>query len=89
MAEDLVERIAGEGSPDLQALVRERLARLRAELSGAAPTPLEALLVDRIAVCWLDLARLDAMWSRGPRARPPPSRCSGSTAGPTSDSCRR
>ena len=42
-ADDLVTRAA---------LVR-KLPLLRAELAGAAATPLETLLVDRIVVCWL------------------------------------
>src|SRR4051794_11419508 len=48
--------------PDLA--LRESLGRqveaMRADLSGADPTPLEALLVDRIVACWLQVNHADA-----------------------------
>ena len=35
--------------------ISRRAAELRRELAGAEPTPLERLLVSRIAACWLQL----------------------------------
>jgi len=41
--------------------IRRRMEELRAELSVAAPTPVERLLIDRVVVCWAvcHLAELD------------------------------
>jgi hypothetical protein len=41
--------------------IGRRLAELKAELAGPSPSPLEKLLVERIALCWLavHLAELD------------------------------
>jgi hypothetical protein len=42
------------GRDQLQAeSYRRKLAQLKGELAGPRPTPLEALLVDQVAVCWL------------------------------------
>ena len=41
--------------------MRRDLARLRRELAGPEPTPLERLLVDRIVVCWLNAAYAEAL----------------------------
>jgi hypothetical protein len=45
--------------PSQLALMREgvhaELARVRAELAGPSPTPVEALLAERAAHCWLDV----------------------------------
>ena len=52
--------------PDLlagEALARQ-LAALKAELAGPAPTPLERLLVERIAATWLQVHYADAMAAR-------------------------
>jgi hypothetical protein len=46
--------VRGEG-------VRRKLDSLRAELAGPAPTPLERLLVERIAACWLHLHHLELL----------------------------
>jgi hypothetical protein len=48
--------------PDLvmqESLIR-KLAELKAELAGPAPTPLERLLVDRVAATWLQVHYCDA-----------------------------
>ncbi|HEU5349524.1 MAG TPA: hypothetical protein VFU63_13015 [Ktedonobacterales bacterium] len=45
------------GSPELFA---RRAAQVRAELEGAHPSPLERLLCERIATCWLAVYLLDA-----------------------------
>lgn len=39
--------------------IEARLKRLRAELAGPAPTPLERLLVDRVAMTWFQLQMLE------------------------------
>jgi hypothetical protein len=35
--------------------VRRKLDRIRKEVAGAEPSPLECLLADRVALCWLAL----------------------------------
>ncbi len=40
---------------------RRQLDRLRAELAGENPTPLERLLVERVALCWLASMHTDAV----------------------------
>jgi hypothetical protein len=40
--------------------MRRDLDRLRRELAGPEPTPLERLLVDRIVVCWLNATYAEA-----------------------------
>jgi hypothetical protein len=37
----------------------ERLRQLRAELAGPRPSPLERLLADRVALCWLHLHQIE------------------------------
>jgi len=48
-------------------LVKEGLTRkleaLRAELSGANPTPLGRLLVERVVACWLHLHHLELIYA--------------------------
>ncbi len=55
-----VELAAG---PDLLAreALSRRLASLKAELAGPAPTPLDRLLVERIAATWLQVNYADAV----------------------------
>ena len=43
--------------------VRRRLAALRAELAGPQPSPLERLVVDRIAACFLQLQYADVTYA--------------------------
>ena len=43
-----------------EALIR-KLDLLRAELTGPAPTPLERLLAERVAACWLQLHLADSI----------------------------
>jgi hypothetical protein len=40
--------------------IRRELDRRRREISGATPSPLERLLVDRVVLCWLQAAYADA-----------------------------
>jgi len=42
-------------------LLRRDLDRLAAELAGERPTPLERLLAERAALCWLDATTLDVL----------------------------
>ena len=54
----VIGRIAGQNTVGAEA-VAGRLERLRRELAGPAPTPLEALLVERIVTNHLVLARAE------------------------------
>jgi len=42
--------------------VRAKLSELASELSGPSPSPLERLLVERIATCWLDVQEADTRY---------------------------
>ncbi len=44
-------------------LLRRDLARLAGELAGGDPTPLERLLAERAALCWLDATTLDVLYA--------------------------
>jgi hypothetical protein len=48
----------------LRECVERKLAELRAELAGPAPTKLEGLLVERVAACWLQLHFADASYAQ-------------------------
>ena len=55
---DKVERVwiklyAGKHSPQIEESLLRKLAAMKAELAGEDPSPLEALLVDRILSTWL------------------------------------
>src|SRR5262245_33586778 len=41
----------------------QKLELLRAELAGATPTPLERLLAERVAACWLHLHHLETVYA--------------------------
>ena len=58
----LVGKVAGQDLAVREGL-RRKLASLRAELGGPAPTPLERLLVERIVACWLHLYHLEANYA--------------------------
>ena len=45
----------GGGDVAFREAAVKKLERLRAELLGASPTPIEGLLVERIAACWLQV----------------------------------
>ena len=74
--------------------VRKKLAEIKAELGGAEPPPLEKLLVERIAVCWLAVYFAEADAAGGAEERPGRlgreaiTPASGSTA-PTAATCTR
>ncbi|MCE5239797.1 hypothetical protein LLH23_15120 [bacterium] len=44
--------------------VERRLKSMTAELAGADPSPLELLLADRIAVCWLHMQYAEAIYAQ-------------------------
>lgn len=54
---------AGEDPVRLEA-IRDKLARMRRELVGEDPQPLERLLGDRIALLWLEVHHADLIYLR-------------------------
>jgi hypothetical protein len=59
-AEDsMIARAAGKNLVAREAL-RRKLAALRAELAGPTPTPIERLLAERAALCWLAVYEFEA-----------------------------
>ena len=44
-----------------QEILTRQLQVMQAEVAGPYPTPLEHLLVERIAICWLQLQQADLM----------------------------
>lgn len=57
---------ATNGNPVLVAALRRGARATRQELLGPSPSPLERLLVDRIVVCWLYLAYVEALFHQDP-----------------------
>jgi hypothetical protein len=49
----------GEGNPLFAEGIRRQLDKMRSELGGINPAPLERLLIDRVCVCWLQLHYLE------------------------------
>jgi hypothetical protein len=58
----LIDKFSGRNLMFKEALTR-KLDLLRAELSGPNPSPLERLLADRIASCWLHLHHLEMLYA--------------------------
>jgi hypothetical protein len=54
-----VEPAAGE-NPEARAAVARAVAALKADLAGPDPAPVERLLVERVAACWLQAGYADA-----------------------------
>jgi hypothetical protein len=54
-----IELAAGD-NPDARAAVARAVADLKADLAGPDPAPVERLLVDRVAACWLQAGYADA-----------------------------
>ena len=62
-AEDSLVKLTSN-NPVLQEATRFKLNALRTEIGRPDPTPLEELLVQRIAACWLQLHSLEAIYTR-------------------------
>jgi hypothetical protein len=59
------EYFADELRPLAAEMLPRRVRQIRAELEGEHPTPLERLLCERVAACWLAVALLDAATPAG------------------------
>ena len=62
----LIDKATGGNSVVGEAIERE-LGAVRRALLGPAPTPLERLLVDRVALCWLYLAYVEGIYHQAER----------------------
>jgi hypothetical protein len=49
----------------MQECLQRKVAAMRAELAGPAPTPLEKLLVERVIACWLQVSHADDIVAQG------------------------
>lgn len=58
-----VGEIAG-ANPALAEVLTRKVAALKQELGGPTPSPLERLLVDRVAACWLQIHHADLAAAR-------------------------
>src|SRR5262249_18212335 len=58
-AEHALLRTATGDNLSLREALTRKLELLRAELGGPSPTPLERLLIERVAACWLQLHLAD------------------------------
>ena len=58
-AEIALTKVITGGSKVLKEATNKKLADLKDELMGPAPTPLERLLVARVVVCWLQVHHAD------------------------------
>ena len=52
-------RISAGSNPFMEEAIHQTSVALRTELLGAAPSPLERLLVERIVACWLQVQYAD------------------------------
>jgi hypothetical protein len=52
-AEAALAWVAAGENPITDEAIRRKLAIMRRELAGPAPTPLERLLVERVVACWM------------------------------------
>ena len=61
-----VDLLAGDGADAefARRVVEQDIARKRREVAGADPTPLEALLAERVALCWVAAQQADAQYAR-------------------------
>jgi hypothetical protein len=62
-AQSMLIRTAAAGDPLVEEALKARLDVLRGEVAGEEPTPLEALLAERIVACWMLLELLEALHS--------------------------
>jgi len=62
--QQLVARMTGDGKAMLtKDRLYVRLRKMKADLSGSAPTPLEVLLVERILTCYLEVNWYDFLYT--------------------------
>ena len=61
-----VDLLAGDGADAELArrVIEQDIARKRREVAGEHPSPLEALLAERIALCWVAAQQADAQYAR-------------------------
>ena len=57
-----VEKIGGNHAALREAILAQ-LTTLKEQLAGQNPSPIERLLVDRVVVCWLQLAHADLLFA--------------------------
>ena len=55
---------AGPSGAFTREATRRELGRLRREVAGADPSPLERLLADRVAMCWLAATHADTQYAQ-------------------------
>jgi hypothetical protein len=60
-AEWMLVRTVSAGEPLMQEALAERMRRMRAEIAGESPTPLEALLAERVVAGWLLVEVLEGL----------------------------
>jgi hypothetical protein len=60
-AEQALLNLAAGNNLHLRECLVRKLAELKQELAGPDPTPLERLLVARVAACWLQVSYFDAL----------------------------
>jgi hypothetical protein len=60
----LCKALAGDKHHAFYEAIKRKLAAMRAELEGDAPSALESLLVDRIAACWLQVHEIDLRYAQ-------------------------
>jgi hypothetical protein len=65
----MIKLAAGPNILLAETLVR-KLAALKSEVAGASPSPLERLLAERIAACWLQVSYFDALLAQAGQASP-------------------
>jgi hypothetical protein len=61
----LINAVCGENLSVKEALIR-KLNLLREDLAGSMPAPLERLLIERIALCWLSLHETEIRFAQMP-----------------------
>ena len=59
----VLERLTGKNLASRELVIQE-FTKVKGALAGPNPTPLERLLSDRTALCWLDLQVLDIVYGR-------------------------
>lgn len=65
----LVKLAAGNNLRLGESLMR-KLEALKAELQGESPSPLDQLLTDRVAACWLQVSYYDALMAQNKQCTP-------------------